>query len=87
MADPRRHMDCRNFAPLDVVKGLCHRTKDTVAADGDACEHFVALPKCRHCSSYAAGEQPHLGSCRVTSPPVFAYPEMVAVTCEHFAWR
>ena len=54
------HRDCRNFAPVDVAKGICHRTKNMVPADGDQCEECVATPK------------------------FFAYPDMVALTCEMF---
>ena len=39
------HRDCRNFAPVDVAKGICHRTKNMVPADGDRCEECVATPR------------------------------------------
>ena len=82
-----RHFDCRNFAPLDVVKGVCHRSKDLVAGDDPACELHEPLPRCRHCGHFAASEQPHLGTCQVREPGVFTYPDLAAVNCEWFQWR
>jgi 4-hydroxyphenylacetate decarboxylase small subunit len=81
------HRDCRNFAPLDVVKGICHRTKDVVGADDERCENFDRLPRCRHCSSFMVDDRGQLGTCGAAARKPMAYPEMVAVTCESFAWR
>jgi 4-hydroxyphenylacetate decarboxylase small subunit len=78
-----RHMDCRNFAALDVVKGVCHRTKETVPADAEHCEHFTPVPKCRLCSHFAAGEE-HLGSCNAVPRRPMTYPDLIAVTCGNF---
>ena len=82
-----RHMDCRNYAPLDVVKGLCHVCKEMVTADQAACEQFDRLPKCRHCASYTPGAEHYLGTCEATQVHAMAYPDLSAVTCEWFAWR
>lgn len=78
-----KHMDCRNFAAIDAAKGICHRTKELIPADGDRCEHFVAVPKCGFCSHFAAGEQ-YLGACNAVSTRPIAYPDLIAVTCEMF---
>ena len=78
-----RHMDCRNFVAIDVAKGVCHRTKDVVLADGESCEHFLAIPKCRLCGHFApTGE--HLGACHAVAHRPMAYPDLIAVTCEMF---
>jgi 4-hydroxyphenylacetate decarboxylase small subunit len=82
-----RHMDCRNFAPLDVVKGLCHLSKEKVIADQPSCEHFDRLPKCRHCAKFADSGEQHLGTCTAEETAAMAYPEMVATTCEWFGWK
>ena len=38
-----KHCDCRNYAPVDVVKGICHRTKDLILGDErNQCEHYVS---------------------------------------------
>ncbi len=78
-----RHMDCRNFAAVDVAKGICHRTKEMVLADGDHCEHFTAVPKCKFCDHFTAGEQ-QLGTCNASPRKPMAYPDLIAVTCEMF---
>ncbi len=83
MNDNLRHMDCRNYAPLDVAKGICHRSKELVPADADHCEFFVATQKCKFCDHFVPGSQ-YLGTCgAVMSKPV-TYPDLLAVTCEKF---
>ena len=82
-----RHLDCRNFAPVDVAKGICHARKEMVLADGESCELFERLPKCRHCASYTPGAEAYLGTCEATPTRPMAYPDLSAVTCGWFAWR
>jgi 4-hydroxyphenylacetate decarboxylase small subunit len=81
------HLDCRNYAPVDVLKGVCHRTKDLILGDGPACEHFERMPKCKCCARFEAGPEPHLGICLATPARPLAYPDLVAVTCEWFEGR
>jgi hypothetical protein len=38
MGNSCRNLDCRNYAPVDVVKGVCHASKLIVLADGETCE-------------------------------------------------
>ncbi len=80
---PALHLDCRNFAPVDVAKGICHRTKDLVMADTEACEHFARTAKCKFCRAF----EPHdafLGTCTAVPTRPMAYPDLAAVTCPHF---
>ncbi len=86
MENNLKHMDCRNYAPLDVVKGICHRTKDLVLADGDRCEFFTATPKCKFCDHFAATSQ-YLGTCDAVASKPITYPDLITVTCEHFVPR
>jgi 4-hydroxyphenylacetate decarboxylase small subunit len=81
------HRDCRNFAPLDVVKGLCHRTKGRVLADDPACVDRSPLPRCAHCARFEPDAASALGVCAAAPTRPMAYPDMVAVTCGQFAWR
>ena len=81
-----KHMDCRNYAPLDVVKGICHRTKELVLADCDCCESFVATLKCKFCDHFAATSQ-YLGTCNAVAAKPLTYPDLIAVTCENFVRR
>ncbi len=78
-----KHMDCRNYAPLDVVKGVCHRTKELRPADAEHCEHFVATQKCKFCSHFVPTEA-YLGTCSAVANRPMTYPDLIAVTCESF---
>jgi 4-hydroxyphenylacetate decarboxylase small subunit len=78
------NLDCRNYAPVDVVKGMCHVQKQLVLADGDVCELFERLPKCKHCARYAPGDEQYLGTCTASPDRPMAYPDLTSVTCEWF---
>jgi 4-hydroxyphenylacetate decarboxylase small subunit len=78
-----QHMDCRNFAAVDVAKGICHRTKELVLADAEHCEHFVATQKCKFCDHFVAGDQ-YLGTCKAVSSKPMTYPDLITVTCKMF---
>ena len=87
MAQTHKNVDCRNYAPVDVAKGICHVSKQMVLADGAACERFERLPKCKHCSEYAPGEEEHLGTCAASPTQPMTYPDLSGVTCEWFSWK
>jgi 4-hydroxyphenylacetate decarboxylase small subunit len=78
------HRACRNYAPVDVVKGICHRSKDQVQADDPGCANCVQLPACRHCAHFRAGEAEYLGTCHAQPRPAMAYPDMTAVACSWY---
>jgi 4-hydroxyphenylacetate decarboxylase small subunit len=81
------HRDCRNFAPVDVAKGICHRTKEMIPADGEACRDFDRIPKCRWCANFQADPGTvEMGTCGASAgtSQFMAYPDMVAVTCEMY---
>ena len=80
-----KHTDCRNYAPVDVAKGICHRTKELVLADTDHCEHFTQLQKCKFCSHYtAARAEEFIGTCGAIPQKPWTYPDLITVTCEMF---
>ncbi len=79
-----QHSDCRNFCSMDVAKGICRRTQEIVLIDSEACAAYVQLPKCKFCANYVAGEQEGIGTCTAEEGGPWAYPEMIAVTCEMF---
>lgn len=87
MAQIHKNVDCRNYAPLDVAKGICHARKRMVLADGEACELFERLPKCKHCAQYVPGEVEYLGICDATPSRPMSYPDLIGVTCEWFSWK
>ncbi len=81
------HMDCRNYAPVDAAKGICHRTKQLVVADDHRCDAFTKLPKCKHCEHYLAGKELYTGICRAVKDTPMTYPDLAAVTCDWFQWN
>jgi 4-hydroxyphenylacetate decarboxylase small subunit len=87
MEQNRKNHDCRNYAPLDVAKGICHKRKQVVLADGEACELFDELPKCKCCAKYIPGEEEYLGTCNASPTRFMTYPDLIAVTCEWFSWK
>ncbi len=87
MARKNKHMDCQNYAPLDVAKGFCHARKQLVLADDDACELFEKAPKCKHCAKYLPGKEAHLGTCTASPARPMTYPDLSGVACEWFSWK
>lgn len=82
------HRDCRNYAPVDVTKGICHLSKELVLADAEQCNDFTVMPKCKHCTRFVVDAQTvEMGICGASAhePKFFAYPDMVAVTCESYS--
>ena len=75
------HIECEEYVPIDVFKGLCTLKKSTVMADEPGCGDFAQAKKCRLCKNYATKEE-HLGTCKGKH---VAYPDMLAKTCEDFA--
>jgi 4-hydroxyphenylacetate decarboxylase small subunit len=87
MEETPKNLDCRNYAPVDVAKGICHVRKQIVLADANACEMFEKLPKCKHCAHYTPGEEEHLGTCTASLNRPTTYPDLTSVTCEWFSWK
>jgi 4-hydroxyphenylacetate decarboxylase small subunit len=78
-----QHSDCRNFCSMDVAKGICRRSQEMVLIDSQSCACFVQLPKCKFCENYAATDE-STGVCKAEAGEPWAYPEMIAVTCEMY---
>ena len=79
-----RHCDCRNYAHVDVVKGICHRTKQMVSGDEAQCPHFTALAKCRNCANYTSAKEEFLGVCQAEASKPWTYPDLIAITCKQY---
>ncbi|MDT3700156.1 MAG: 4-hydroxyphenylacetate decarboxylase small subunit [Thermincola sp.] len=80
------HKDCRNFAPVDVVKGLCHLHKQMVLIDSPVCEKYKILPKCESCSNFKPDcTEAKLGICLAEATEPWTYAELIAVTCENYS--
>ena len=79
-----KHCDCRNYASIDVVKGICHRTKDLILGDEAQCEHYVQLSKCKFCKNFSASKEKFMGTCNADPAKPWTYPDLIAVTCNSF---
>ena len=87
MEQTPKNFDCRNYGPVDVAKGICHLRKQIVLADGEVCEAFEKMPKCKHCVKYEPGEEEYLGTCTASPSQPMTYPDLSGVTCEWFSWK
>jgi hypothetical protein len=77
------HVDCEQYVPVDVFKGLCRADKQIVMADEKACKGFKAVQKCKHCKNFKTTTD-NLGRCMDKAD---AYPEMISKTCGDFKWK
>ncbi|SFB31975.1 4-hydroxyphenylacetate decarboxylase small subunit [Acetitomaculum ruminis DSM 5522] len=57
------HSDCENFAAIDVDKGICRLSGQLIKTDGDVCEKFEQIPKCRNCIYFKNEQSDGIGSC------------------------
>ena len=79
------YKDTRNYVPVDVIKGIDLVTGLIVMADDPAPDNYEPMPKCKNCSNFIAdGEQMGICCSSLNEPKFFAYPDMVAVTCEMY---
>lgn len=80
------YRDARNYVPIDVIRGIDHLTGETVLADKEAPKDYEIMPKCKYCQNFKDNSE-QIGICEASmnEPKFFAYPDMVAVTCEMYA--
>ena len=83
------HMDCRNFIPIDVAKGICHAHGDKIILiDGDdTCPQFDTLPKCKFCTNFTDVDDKGIGGCEGFKVKDWTYSNLKAVTCEKYAGK
>lgn len=79
------YRDTRNYAPIDVIKGIDLLTKKIVLGDTDAPQGYELMPKCKFCKNFSETED-YLGICEssMNSPKFMAYGDMNAITCGMF---
>lgn len=82
------YRDTRNYAPIDVIKGVDLLTKEIVLGDDEAPEGAERMPKCKFCRNFTATED-YLGICQASAnnPKFMAYGDMIALTCGMFEPR
>jgi 4-hydroxyphenylacetate decarboxylase small subunit len=79
-----KHNDCVNFSPVDVAKGICRLSNQTVFIDALVCEKFNEVSKCKNCSSFKNPNKDNMGTCVGLKKPSWTYGELNAVTCEGY---
>ena len=79
------YRDTRNYAPIDVIKGIDLWTKEIVLGDEPAPEGAEIMPKCKFCKNFTPMED-YLGTCEASKndPKFMAYGDMNATTCSMF---
>jgi len=77
------HRNCSFYAPVDAAKGICHKTKQEIAADAACCPQFSPAPKCGNCKNYVPDANPLTGVCKASEPGFFAYSGMSASSCRY----
>jgi hypothetical protein len=79
------YRNARDYAPIDVRKGIDLITKKIVSADALAPKGYKPLSKCRICKNYQPDDE-FTGVCNASAhePKFMAYADMCAVTCEKF---
>jgi 4-hydroxyphenylacetate decarboxylase small subunit len=80
-----KHSDCRNFIGVDVAKGICGATNDTVLIDSEVCATFVMLKKCKNCGHFTLGTEKTLGRCTGFAKPDWVYEDLIAEQCEQYS--
>ena len=76
-----KHNDCRNFLPVDVVKGLCRVKNQLVFIDTDVCPKFEALPKCKNCSNFLDASKDNTGTCGCSKVGYWTFADNIALNC------
>ncbi|HUT86427.1 MAG TPA: 4-hydroxyphenylacetate decarboxylase small subunit [Elusimicrobiales bacterium] len=78
--------DCKNYAPVDVVKGICHITKKLIQAEGEICKEYLMIAKCKNCKNYSPDDgKEDIGICKISKNKFMAYGDMISVTCTSYA--
>lgn len=79
------YRDTRNYAPIDVIKGVDLTTKEIVLGDTEAPEGAEILPKCKFCKNFTETED-FMGICEssMNDPKFMAYGDMNSTTCGMF---
>ncbi|WZL73278.1 4-hydroxyphenylacetate decarboxylase small subunit [Clostridiaceae bacterium 35-E11] len=82
-----KHSDCVNFAPVDVAKGICRVSNNSVFTDTDICPNYEAIKKCSNCAHFVNPSQENIGTCLGLEKEAWAYGELTAITCEGYKMK
>ncbi|MGV8122119.1 MAG: 4-hydroxyphenylacetate decarboxylase small subunit [Candidatus Xenobiia bacterium LiM19] len=74
--------DCLYYLPVDVFKGICKKSKDSILPDQADEKCFEKNRKCKYCNNFTSDpEDEQLGMCKGKAS---AYPDMRAQNCHDF---
>ena len=80
------HIDCWNYQPIDVVKGICVKSEQMIHWNGEVCPGFELKPKCEQCSHFSDPNDENIGTCSGLSDGAYwVLGSRNATTCEAFA--
>lgn len=79
-----KHNDCSNFCPIDVAKGICRLTNETIFIDSKVCNSYTEMHKCKNCSKFINPNSDGLGTCVGFKKEAWTPGELKAVLCEMY---
>jgi 4-hydroxyphenylacetate decarboxylase small subunit len=82
--DVKKHSDCENYAPVDVVTGICHLTNEIVVVDLQVCTKFEEVPKCRSCVFFKNPDKDGIGTCTGLNKEYWTAGNYNAGLCEGY---
>lgn len=80
----RKHNDCSNFCPIDVAKGICRLTNETIFIDSEVCISYNEMPKCKNCGNFKNPTNDGLGTCGGFKKETWTSAELKASLCERY---
>ncbi len=79
-----KHIDCLNFIPVDVAKGICNFHSKEILVEGNICENFKLMPECNNCSYFMEPDSKGTGKCAGFSDNYWTFASLKAVNCEKY---
>jgi len=80
----KKHNECENFAPVDVLQGICRLTNARIFIESTVCPAFEALPKCGGCSYFKNEDSEGIGTCTGLSKAYWTARIYNAALCEGY---
>lgn len=80
----KKHNECENFAPVDVVKGICRLSNNIVPINSEVCAKFEAIPKCKDCTFFKNPDKDGIGLCTGLTKEYWTAGNYNAGLCEGY---
>jgi len=85
MMSELNHTHCHHFCPIDVAKGICRLSGDTIMTDSPLCDEFCEKPRCGLCCHFCDQTSP--SQCHGLEKPYWVDEGMNAGLCPAFSHR